>query len=195
MSSSLAVADRRVLADLLPGALVRDVVLVAGGAALTGLSAQVSILTPLSPVPFTLQTMAVLVCGAALGSTRGIASMSLYLLVGMAGFPWFAAHSAGVGGPSFGYLLGFVIAAGVVGALARRGADRHLVSTVLLMAAGSVIIYTVGTVWLARDLHVGAVKAFDLGVRPFLATDALKLAIAAVAFPSAWRLASRDRRP
>lgn len=99
MSSSLAVADRRVLADLLPGALVRDVVLVAGGAALTGLSAQVSILTPLSPVPFTLQTMAVLVCGAALGSTRGIASMSLYLLVGMAGFPWFAAHSAGVGGP------------------------------------------------------------------------------------------------
>lgn len=68
-------------------------------------------------------------------------------------------------------------------------------STVLLMAAGSVIIYTVGTVWLARDLHVGAVKAFDLGVRPFLATDALKLAIAAVAFPSAWRLASRDRRP
>jgi biotin transport system substrate-specific component len=193
MSSSLAVADRRVLADLVPGALARDVVLVAGGAALTGLSAQVSILTPLSPVPFTLQTLSVLVCGAALGWLRGLLSMGLYLLVGMAGFPWFAAHSSGVGGPSFGYLLGFVVAAGVVGALARRGADRHLVSTLLLMVAGSVIIYSVGTVWLAVDLHLGAVKAFDIGVRPFLATDALKLVVAAVAFPSAWRLANRDR--
>lgn len=188
MSSSVVLSDRRVLADLVPGAWARDVALVAGGAALTGLAAQVSIHTPLSPVPFTLQTFAVLVAGAALGSVRGALSMIVYLLVGMAGVPWFASQTSGVGGPSFGYLLGFVLAAGVVGALAKRGADRRVVSTVLLMALGSVLIYLVGTWWLANDLGVSPTKAFDLGVRPFLATDAVKTGIAALAFPSAWRL-------
>jgi len=195
MSTSAAVADRRVLADLVPGALVRDVVLVAAGASLTGLAAQASILTPLSPVPFTMQTLTVLVTGAALGSLRGVLSMSTYLVAGMAGVPWFAGHSHGVGGPAFGYLLGFVVAAGMVGALAQRGADRHVVTTLLLMVAGSVVIYAVGTAWLAADLNLGPAKAFDLGVRPFLATDAVKLGVAALAFPSAWRLARRGVDP
>ncbi len=191
MSSAVAFADRRVLADLVPGALVRDVVLVVGGAALTGLAAQASILTPLSPVPFTLQTLTVLVTGAALGSVRGVLSMALYVAAGMAGVPWFAAHSHGVGGPAFGYLIGFVVAAGLVGALARRGADRHVVSTLLLMAAGSIVIYLIGATWLAHDLGVGPAKAFDLGVRPFLLTDAAKIALAALVFPAAWKVARR----
>jgi biotin transport system substrate-specific component len=191
VTTAAATTPRLVLADLLPGALTRDALLVAGGAGLTGLAAQVSIVTPLSPVPFTLQTLTVLVTGAALGTARGALSMLLYLLVGMAGVPWFAGHTHGVGGPAFGYLLGFVLAAGLVGALARRGADRHVVSTVLLMVAGSAVIYVVGTVWLAHDLDLGLAKAFDLGVRPFLATDAIKLGIAALAFPAAWRLTRR----
>jgi biotin transport system substrate-specific component len=191
VTTAAATAPRLVLADLLPGALIRDALLVAGGAGLTGLAAQVSIVTPLSPVPFTLQTLSVLVTGAALGTARGGLSMLLYLLVGMAGVPWFAGHAHGVGGPAFGYLLGFVLAAGLVGALARRGADRHVVSTVLLMTAGSAVIYAVGTVWLAQDLDLGLAKAFDLGVRPFLATDAIKLGIAALAFPAAWRFTRR----
>ncbi len=192
MSSSVVVSDRRVLADLVPGALVRDAALVVGGAGITGLAAQASILTPLSPVPFTLQTLTVLVTGAALGSVRGVLSMALYVAAGMAGVPWFAGHSHGVGGPAFGYLIGFVLAAGLVGALARRGADRHVVSTLVLMALGSLVIYAIGTAWLAADLDLGLGKAFDLGVRPFLATDALKVGLAAIAFPSAWKLANRD---
>lgn len=191
MSTAAVVPNRLVLADLVPGALVRDVSLVVGGAALTGVAAQVSIVTPLSPVPFTLQTLSVLVVGAALGSVRGIASMLVYLAAGMAGVPWFAHHSSGWQDPSFGYILGFVLAAGLVGALARRGADRHVVSTVALFVAGSLVIYAIGTAWLALDLHLGAIKAFDLGVRPFLATDAIKIAIAACAFPAAWRFARR----
>lgn len=191
MSASVVVGDRRVLADLVPGALVRDVALVLAGAGLTGLAAQVSIVTPLSPVPFTLQTLTVLVTGAALGSVRGSLSMALYLLAGMAGIPWFAGGASGVGGPAFGYLIGFVVAAALVGALARRGADRHVVTTLLLMVAGSVVIYVIGTVWLAADLHLDAIQAFDLGVRPFLVTDAIKLAVAALTFPSAWRLSRR----
>ena len=183
--------DRLVLADLMPGALVRDIALVAGGAGLTGLAAQVSIHTGLSPVPFTLQTLSVLVVGAALGSVRGLLSMLLYLLGGMVGVPWYANQEHGWGGPAFGYILGFVVAAGLVGALAKRGADRHVVSTVLLMIAGSVVIYLIGTVWLAVDLHLGSVEAFKLGVRPFLATDAIKIGLAALAFPAAWKLARR----
>ncbi len=162
MSLSAAVpaavpARRRaaVLADLLPGARVRDAVLVLSGAGLTGLAAQVSIHTPLSPVPFTLQTLAVLLTGAALGSVRGVASMLVYLLAGVTGVPWYAGHASGRGGPSFGYVLGFVVAAGVVGALARRRADRRVVTTVALMVLGNVVVYAVGTTWLAADLgHV-----------------------------------------
>ena len=191
MSTAAAVSNRIVLADLVPGALTRDVALVIGGAGLTGLAAQVAIHTPLSPVPFTLQTLSVLVVGAALGTVRGLLSMLVYLAAGMAGVPWFANHSHGWHDPSFGYILGFVIAAGIVGALAKRGADRHVATTVLLFVAGSLVIYAIGTVWLAADLNISAGEAFRLGVRPFLATDAIKVAIAACAFPAAWRFARR----
>lgn len=180
-----------VLADIVPGSRVRDAVLVLSGAGLTGLAAQVAITTPLSPVPFTLQTLAVLVTGAALGSIRGLLSMLLYLAAGAAGVPWFASHSSGFGGPSFGYVVGFVLAALVVGALAERRADRHVVTTVAMMVLGNVIIYAIGTAWLAQDLGLTAAKAFELGVRPFLGIDALKIAVAALALPGAWKLTGR----
>lgn len=191
MTSASAAGHRLVLADLIPGALVRDTVLVVAGAGLTGLAAQVSIHTPLSPVPFTLQTLAVLVTGAALGTMRGVLSMLIYLLAGVAGLPWFANHHHGWGGASFGYIVGFVVAAGVVGALAKRGADRQVLSTLGLMALGSAIVYIIGATWLANDLHLSAQKAVSLGVEPFLVTDSFKLAVAALAFPAAWRLVRR----
>ena len=193
MSSASLPLRRSVLLDLAPGALVRDAVAVTAGAALTGVAAQVVIHTPLSPVPFTLQTMAVLVTGAALGTARGALSMLLYAAAGIAGVPWFAGHTSGWGGPSFGYVVGFVIAAAVVGALARRGADRSLLGTLGLMAVGSAVIYLIGATWLALDLGVGAGTAVGLGVAPFLLTDALKALVAALAFPSAWRLVRRSR--
>ncbi len=191
MSATALSSRRSVLADLLPATLVRDVGLVAGAAGLTGLAAQVSLHTALSPVPFTLQTLAVLVTGAALGTVRGLLSMALYLLAGIAGVPWFAGHSHGWGGPSFGYILGFLVAAAVVGELARRGNDRQVVSTVGLMALGSAIVYVVGATWLAHDLHLSAARAVELGVTPFLIGDSIKIAVAAVVLPSAWRLARR----
>jgi biotin transport system substrate-specific component len=171
--------------------LVRDTVLVVGGAALTGLSAQVSIHTSLTPVPFTLQTLSVLVVGGALGSVRGVLSMLVYLVAGVAGIPWFASHSSGWGGPTFGYIIGFVVAAGVVGELARRGNDRAVLSTIGLMALGNAVIYAIGATWLAHDAHLSAAKAIELGVTPFLLSDAAKIAIAALAFPAAWRLVGR----
>ncbi len=187
-----AIANRRVvLADLIPGALARDAVLVAAGAGITGIAAQVTIHTPLTPVPFTLQTLAVLVVGASLGTIRGTLSILLYALAGVAGVPWYANHTHGWGGPSFGYILGFIVAAAVVGALAERGNDRQVLSTVGLMAVGSAVVYGFGTIWLANNLHVPASKAIDLAVTPFLVTDAVKIALAALVLPAAWKLARR----
>ncbi len=189
MSTVHPASPRLVLADIVPGARARDAALVVAGAALTGLAAQLSIATPLSPVPFTLQTLAVLVTGAALGSLRGLLSMALYVVAGVAGVPWFASSGAGWGGPTFGYILGFVIAAAVVGALAERRADRHIGSTVAMMLAGNVLIYAIGTMWLAADLELSFSEAIRLGVTPFLLTDLLKIAVAALALPGAWKLA------
>jgi biotin transport system substrate-specific component len=187
MTSFAPVARPAVLLDLAPGSLVRDAVAVVAGAGLTGLAAQVSVHTGLTPVPFTLQTLAVVLTGASLGSIRGLVSMVLYLLAGGAGVPWFAGHTSGFGGPSFGYLLGFVAAAAVIGAASERRADRRVVSLVPAMLVGGVLIYGIGAVWLQHDLGVGARTAFDLGVRPFLVADALKLGLASLALPGAWR--------
>jgi biotin transport system substrate-specific component len=190
--TTAAISQRIVLADLVPGAWVRDAVLVVGGAGLTGLAAQVSVHIPsITPVPFTLQTLAVLLTGAALGSVRGLLSMSLYLLAGGVGVPWFANHSHGFDGASFGYIVGFVVASGVVGELARRGNDRSVMSAIGLMAVGDAILLTIGTIWLANDLHVSAAKAIEFGVTPFLLGDAIKLAIASLVLPAAWKLARR----
>lgn len=184
-ASALPLRRNVVLADLVPGALVRDVALVVGAAGLTGLAAQLSFHVPGTPVPVTGQTFAVLLVGAALGPVRAVIGLALYLLVGVAGVPWFA---PGAGGASFGYVIGFVLAAGVVGALAGRGGDRTPVRTVATMALGTLLIYAVGVPWLAASVHVSEFDAVRLGVRPFLAGDALKIAVAAGVLPGTWAL-------
>lgn len=115
-----------VLADLLPASRTRDIALVVGGAALTGLAAQLSVPVPGSPVPVSGQTFAALLVGTALGARRGFLALALYAVAGMAGVPWFAQASSGYAMPSFGYVLGMLLASTVVGALARRGADRSV---------------------------------------------------------------------
>lgn len=184
-----------VLADLLPGARTRDALLVLGGAGLTGLAAQVSLPLPGTPVPVTGQTFAVLLVGAALGWWRALASMAVYLLVGAVGVPWYANGASGWGGPTFGYVAGFLLAGAIVGWLAGRGGDRTPLRTVLTMALGTLLIYAVGVTWLAHSLHVGPHQAFLLGMRPFLVGDAVKVLLAAGLLPTTWRLVrGRDRR-
>ena len=130
---SMSLPAPRVLGDVIPGGIVRDALLVVGGAAFTALSAQVSIPLPFTPVPLTLQTFAVLLTGAALGTVRGVLSMSLYLVAGVLGAPVFSNHTSGWGGASFGYVIGFVVAAAVVGRLAEGGATRGIARTAGVM--------------------------------------------------------------
>jgi len=185
-----------VLADLVPGQRVRDVALAIGYAALTGLAAQLSIKLGFTPVPITGQTFAVLLGGAVLGWRRALAGMLLYVLAGLTPWvPWFAHHTGGTAmfkNPnlaSFGYLIGFVVAAAVVGRLAGRGLDRTPLRTVVTMVAGNLAIYAFGLSWLMIDLQLSLAQGLHLGVTPFLAGDGIKILLAAGLLPGAWALA------
>jgi biotin transport system substrate-specific component len=186
--SSVTSVSPRTLGDVIPGGLVRSIALVIGGAIFVGLTAQVSISLPFTPVPLTLQTFSVLLVGAALGSIRGASSMALYLLAGVAGLPWFADHHSGWALPSFGYIVGFVAAAWLVGWLAERGADRRVASTIGMMALGNVVIYVFGVAGLMLLAHPSLGKAIALGVLPFLIGDVIKILLAAGLLPGTWKL-------
>lgn len=190
--SSISVSPRT-LGDAVPGGLVRSVALVASGAALVGLSAQVAIPLPFTPVPLSLQTFAVLLVGAVLGSRRGAASMALYLLAGVAGVPWFTQHQSGWAFASFGYVVGFVVAAWLVGRLAERGVDRHVLPSIGLMVLGNLAIYAFGVPGLMLATGMSLVSALTLGVLPFLVGDAVKIAVAAGLLPAAWKLVGSRR--
>ncbi|MDQ1038642.1 biotin transport system substrate-specific component [Streptomyces sp. V3I8] len=182
---------RQVLADLLPASRVRDIALVAGGAALTGLAAQIAVPVPGSPVPVTGQTFAALLVGTALGAGRGLASLALYALLGLAGLPWFAAGSSGATA-SFGYILGMLLAATVVGALARRGADRSMLRMAGAMLLGEAIIYAVGVPYLALAADLTTAQAVAAGLTPFLIGDAVKAALAMGLLPAAWKFVQHE---
>lgn len=191
---ALSREDRLVLADLVPGERVRDLMLVAGAAALVGLLAQLSIKLSFTPVPITGQTLGVLLAGTALGWRRAAAALALYAGLGVAGLPWFAHHTSGWGGASFGYVVGFVLAAGACGFLAERGGDRKVWRALPTMLVGEVLIYAVGLTWLSLYLQVGPAKTISLGLTPFVAGDAIKAGIAAGLLPLTWRLTGGARR-
>jgi biotin transport system substrate-specific component len=190
-NTQAAVARPAVLGDLVPGRLVRNIALVIGATVFVGVAAQVSVPVPGTPVPVSGQTFAVLLSGAALGLNRSAVAMALYALVGALGMPWFAGGTSGWHLASFGYVLGFVLAGAVVGALAARGGDRSPLRTVATMTFGTLLIYAVGVPWLMAMTHSGLNAAITMGVRPFLIGDALKVLLAAGLLPGAWRLVRR----
>ncbi|MFC8715104.1 MULTISPECIES: biotin transporter BioY [unclassified Streptomyces] len=191
--STAAVPARtgQVLADLLPASRVRDAALVLGGAALTGIAAQIAVPVPGSPVPVTGQTFAALLVGTALGARRGLLSLMLYAVAGVAGMPWFAEGGSGAGAPSFGYVLGMLLASAAVGALARRGADRDVWRMAGTMLLGEAVIYAVGVPYLALATGMSASAAVAAGLTPFLIGDLLKAALAMGALPTAWKFAGK----
>jgi biotin transport system substrate-specific component len=134
--------------------------------------------------------MAVLLVGALLGSRRGSLAVLVYIAQGLAGLPVFAGGAAGPArllGPTGGYLVGFVLAAYLVGLLAERGWDRRVGTTAAAMALGNVVIYAVGALWLAVFVG-GLVPALTAGVLPFIPGDLVKIAAAALLLPAGWKL-------
>jgi biotin transport system substrate-specific component len=168
-----------------------DFALVLGGSVLIALCTQIAVGYP---VPWTGQTFAVLMVGALLGSRRGTLCVLTYLLEGLAGFPVFSHGRAGLAvffGPTGGYLIGFVLAAYLVGRLAERGWDRRPATTILAMALGNAVLYSCGLAWLACLVHLfgqslGSVLA--IGLYPFLPGEIVKIALATALLPAGWKL-------
>ncbi|MBV9803741.1 MAG: biotin transporter BioY [Solirubrobacterales bacterium] len=182
-----------VLADALPGARWRDVVLVIAGAGLTALCAQISIRVPPSPVPITGQTFAVVVAGASLGSTRASASQLLYLLIGLA-LPVYAAGTHGwsiISGATGGYLVAFPIAAWAIGRLAEHERDRQFLTAFAAYVAGQLIIFGIGVPWLKVSTGLSWSTAIHDGFTIFIVGGLIKAAAAGVLTPVAWRVLRR----
>ena len=177
---------------ILPRHAVITAALVIGFALLTAAAAQVRVPLPFTPVPVTGQTFAVLLAGAALGSRAGAASQGLYVLLGLGGLPFFSGGNGGwdyATGPTLGYLVGFVVAAAVVGSLAERQQDRTIATALPAFLAGTVVIYLFGVGWLIASLPTDLTDALVKGMVPFVVGDLLKVALAGTLLPAAWKLA------
>ena len=179
---------------------LRHIALIVAGALLIALSSLVVI--PTQPVPITGQTFAVLLVGGALGYRRGTLATLLYLALGLA-FPVYANRASGIDtiaaldggrlvlGATGGYLVGFVFAGALVGRLAELGWDRRLGAAIAAMLLGNLVIYMFGVPWLAAATNHDIVWAIQQGMTPFLVGDAIKLLLAAGAFPVAWWVVGR----
>jgi len=171
-------------------AFLRAAVLLLAGAALLWISAKAKV--PMYPVPMTMQTFVVLTLGVMLGARLGAATVGVYLLQGALGLPVFAdTPERGLGlaymtGPTGGYLLGFLVAAALMGWLAERGLDRSVPRLLAAMALGHAVIFAFGWAWLAG--FVGPGKAWALGVEPFALATLVKSALGAALVPAVWRL-------
>ena len=172
-------------------AFVKDIVLVLSFSILTAICAKLKI--EIGPVPITMQTFIVLLTGALLGSKIGALSQITYLLMGLAGFPWFA-RGGGIQyilSPTFGYLLGFVWAAYLVGYLAEKGFDRNIKTAILAMLVGNIVLYIPGLLWLAK--FVGWKNVLVVGFYPFVLGDIVKILLASSILPLGWKTIKHER--
>jgi biotin transport system substrate-specific component len=189
---SLQISAKPSLIDIVvPRSIASDIALILGGALLTAVAAQIAI--PMWPVPITGQTFAVLLVGAVLGASRGALSMITYFSLGAAGLPVFTGAAAGITfGTTFGYLVGFIAAAAVVGWFAQLNWHKKTSGVIASFAIGNAVIYLFGLPWLAFALS-NLSLASDIsavlmaGLVPFLVGDAIKMALAAAALPLAWK--------
>jgi biotin transport system substrate-specific component len=174
------------------GTRVRHIALVVAGTLFVSLCAQIYI--PTLPVPFTGQTFGVLLVGGALGFRRGLVALLLYLAIGAIGVPVYAQGRSGldvIQGVTGGYLVGFVVAAALVGRLAELGWDRRIGGALAMMAIGTAVIYAIGVPWLKVAAGMPWADAVAGGMTKFLVWDAAKLAVAAGIFPLSWWLIGR----
>jgi biotin transport system substrate-specific component len=190
VSRRIALIDR-----VVPRTLVNDVALIVSGAVLTAYAAQLVI--PMWPVPITAQTFAVLLVGSVLGATRGAISLLTYFSMGAAGLPVFSAATSLSFGPTFGYLVGFVAAAAVLGWLSERGWHKSVAGVIGSFAIANAVIYLFGLPWLALVLgNLGAandvVSVALAGLVPFIIGDVIKMALAAALLPVAWKFLGKN---
>ncbi|WP_085247617.1 biotin transporter BioY [Gilliamella mensalis] len=163
-------------------------------ALLLGLAANISI--PTYPVPFTLQSLAVLLIGAFLGRKLGALAIIQYLFLGAMGLPLFANGSGGImalASPSSGYLYGYVFSAYLAGFAAERGYDRRFILGLIAFACAHQLLFVFGVVYLMGYLHITLIDALKVGYFPFVGIDALKFIIATCVMFSLWRYRAKNK--
>ena len=168
--------------------------LILTGTVFLALMAQISFPIPGSPVPFTGQTLGVLLLGTAYGASLGFSTMAFYLLMGILGAPIFAAGSHGlekVVGATGGYLVGMLISTLVLGALAGRKWDQKIKTVIPTMIIGNSIVFTFGLIWLHQYTGESWAWTFEKGFTPFIFGELLKIAVASTALPFVWRFVSK----
>jgi biotin transport system substrate-specific component len=172
--------------------LLRDAMIALAATGILAVSAKIQV--PFYPVPMTMQSLVVLVIGAAFGWRLGAATLALYLAEGAMGLPVFATGSglAYMMGPTGGYLLGFVAAAALTGYLAERGWTKSVIGALAALTIGHAVIFLFGFGWLAA--LIGASKAYLGGVAPFYAASLFKTLLGAALLPAVWWLVERARR-
>ena len=174
-------------------ALTNAVLVVSGVLGLAAL-AQIALPVPGSPVPVTGQTLGVLILGTAYGSTLGVTTFALYILVGIAGAPVFANSAHGldrIAGPTGGYLVGMLIATFILGQLARFRLDQKFLTALPSMLIGTVTTFAFGLVWLQQYTGKSWSWTFNAGLTPFIFGEMLKIAIAGTSLPVVWRVVNR----
>ena len=194
-SMQTTISSRVIAGAVLPRHQTTTLTLVVSFALLTALAAQVRIPLPFTPIPITGQTFAVLVSGAVLGRAAGAASQGVYLLLGLV-FPFYAGGASGwsyATGATGGFLIGFIAAAWIVGALAERHQDRTIATAIPAFLTGSVVIYLLGVPWLANVAGVSWTRAVELGLAPFVAGDLVKAVLAGAMLPTVWKLVGTAR--
>jgi biotin transport system substrate-specific component len=174
---------------------VTHALFILGGTAFIAALAQISFTIPGTVVPFTGQTLAVLMVGTTYGARLGFATFATYLLAGIAGAPVFADGAYGierVTGATGGYLVGMFAATTLLGWLAERKADQKFVTSFPALLIGDAVIFTFGLLWLHHSLGLSWSATLANGLTPFLLAEALKIAIVATSLPLVWRKIARS---
>jgi len=176
--------------------LLTNSALALGGVAFLSAMAQIALPIPGSPVPVTGQTLGALLIGASYGRALGATTFALYLGIGIAGAPVFSQQGHGLAkfvGPTGGYLVGMFLATVILSFLASKKWDKKLPTALLAMLVGQIIIFTFGLFWLQQATGKDWAWTINAGLTPFIFGEALKLAIAATALPTLWRVVDKRR--
>jgi biotin transport system substrate-specific component len=192
MTANAATIPATLVARLVRGRVAVDMLLIVSASMLIALAAQIALPIPFTPVPLTLQPLAVILVGAVLGARRGACAAALYLFEGLSGLPVFAQGHGGalwLAGPTAGYLWSYPFAAYVAGSFSQRGWGSDVLRAVCGMLAALAVIYAGGWAWLA--LLSGPRAAFSMGIVPFVVADIVKVALGAALLPQAQRLLAR----
>lgn len=171
---------------------VIEILIIGIGTLFIILFSQLSFSLPFSPVPITAQSLAILVMASSFGFKKAFVTTFSYVGAGAIGLPVFSGGKFGLtvlSGPTGGYIIGFIIAASIMGYYGDKGRDKEILSSILLFSIGHAIILFFGLLWLAN--FVSADRLLKAGFYPFIPGLILKTVLAGILTSALWKIAKK----